>query len=189
MNTIRAFIAVEIDPPNKQKLSELISKLKRSNADIKWATENQMHLTLKFLGNIQENKIRDISLVLKSITDNVSEFYIRLSAIGTFPNMKRPRVIWMGIDNSRPLKALSNKIETELEKIGTQRENREYKAHFTLGRVRTSKNIPGLMKLLNEVDFCSQDEIKIDKIILFQSTLTPKGAIYTPLITQDLRKG
>ena len=188
MNTIRAFIAVEIDPKNKQKLCDLIIQLKKSNPDIKWATENQMHLTLKFLGNIEQNMVQKISEVLKSIADNFNVFTIQFSKIGAFPNMRRPRVIWLGIDKGAEfLKLLNNKIETELEKLGFKKENREYKTHLTLGRVKSLKNISELIRLIDEADFQSQDEIKIDKLILFQSTLTPKGAIYTPLIEHVFR--
>lgn len=182
MTSIRAFIAVEIDSPHKQKLSKLISELKKSNAYIKWITEAQMHLTLKFLGNIEGNKVQEISNVLKSIADNFNIFGIQLSKIGSFPNMNKPRVIWIGIDKGADeLKLLNSRIETELEKLGFEKEKREYKTHLTLGRVKSLKNIPELTNLINGTCFQSQDEIKIDKLILFQSTLTPKGAIYTAL--------
>lgn len=180
---IRAFIALEIDQLHKQKLTELISCLKKSNADVKWVNENQMHFTLKFLGNIEKDMVHKISNILKSIVNDFKTFTIQFSKIGVFPNMRRPRVVWIGIaKGSDSLRLLNDKIETHLEGLGFQREKREYKAHLTLGRVRSSKNIGDLTKLIEEVDFESQDDIKIDKLILFQSTLTPKGAIYTPLL-------
>jgi len=185
---IRAFIAVEIDKTNKQRLSKLISDLKKSNTDIKWVGENQMHLTLKFLGNIEQDRVQVISGALKSIADNFKGFNIRLSKIGAFPNLRRPRVIWLDIDKgAEELKSLSNKIEIELEKIGFKKEKREFKAHLTLGRVRSLKVIENLEKIINETDFQPPNEIKIDKLILFQSTLTPKGAIYTPLSECPIR--
>lgn len=187
---IRAFIAVEIDQPNKQKLLELISELKKTNTDIKWVNENQMHLTLKFLGNIEEGQVEQISGALKTTADNFNAFNISLTKVGAFPNLRRPRVIWIDIDKGAgELKSLSTKIETELEKLGfapstslgTGKEKREFKAHLTLGRVRSLKNIENLEKIISEVNFQAGNEIRIDKIVLFQSTLTPKGAIYTPL--------
>lgn len=182
MSTIRSFIAVEIDPVNKQKLSSLISLLKQSNADIKWVNETQMHLTLKFLGNIEEKKVQQISAALKVIADNFSAFNMHFSKIGAFPNMTKPRVIWLGIDKGADsLKLLNSKIEDELEKIGIEKERRAYAAHLTLGRVKSLKNISILANLINETNFEAQGETKIDELILFQSTLTPKGAIYTPI--------
>ena len=181
---IRAFIAVEIDQSLKQKISELISKLKKSDTNIKWVNENQIHFTLKFLGNIEESKVQAISAVLKSITSHSKEFALTLSDIGAFPNMKRPRVIWIGADKGADnLKILADKIEIELEKLGFEKEKREFKSHLTLGRVKNSKNkkrdSDHFLKL--QKWSLSLGEIKIDKLILFQSTLTPKGAIYTPL--------
>jgi len=182
MSKIRAFIAVEIDPPNRQKLIELISHLKKSNADLRWINEKQMHLTLKFLGNIEEDEARQISGSLKSIACNFNGFNIRFSKIGAFPDMHRPRVIWMGIDKgAESLKALNEKIEEALQKLGFEKEKREYKAHLTLGRVKSLKNIPELVKLIDEREFEFQDEIKIDKLILFKSVLSAKGAVYTAL--------
>ena len=179
---LRTFIAIEIDPSHKQKLTRLISTLKSSNSDVKWVNETQMHLTLKFLGNIEETKVQEISDTLKSIANNTKEFTITLSNIGTFPNAKRPRVIWVGIDKGKAeLKLLASQIETDLEKLGFPKENRDFKSHLTLGRVRSPKNLQNLTKLLAESTFQPQDEIKIDKLILFQSNLTPKGAAYTQL--------
>ena len=182
MPSLRTFIAVEIDPSHKQKLTHLISALKSSNSDVKWVNETQIHLTLKFLGNIEESKVHEISDTLKSIANNAKEFTITLSNIGTFPNAKRPRVIWVGIDKGKTeLKLLASQIETELEKLGFPKENRDFKSHLTLGRVRSPKNLQNLTKLLSEVSFQSESGIKINKLILFQSTLTPKGAIYKKL--------
>ena len=101
MNNIRAFIAVEIDSQTKQKISELVSDFKKSAADVKWVAEDKMHLTLKFLGNIRQDKIQEISDALTSIADNTLSFKIRLSKIEAFPNMKHPRVIWIGIDRGK----------------------------------------------------------------------------------------
>jgi 2'-5' RNA ligase len=182
MGTIRAFIAVEIDRPNKEKLLNIISSLKKSNADVKWINENQMHLTLKFLGNVEENKILQISNALKPIADNFSPFSITFSKIGAFPNIHQPRVVWVGIQKGADeLKNLSTKIEGDLEILGFPKEKRSYTAHLTLGRTRSLKNITNLTDLIKNAGFSSQNEIKINELILFKSTLTSAGAIYTPI--------
>jgi len=182
MDKIRTFIAIEIDPPNKQKLLKLITQLKKSDIPIKWVNESQMHLTLKFLGNIDKTMVSKISDALKTIPESFCQFTIKLSHIGAFPNLHRPRVIWIGIDKGKEnLKSLADYVEDALEKLGLGREKREFKAHLTLGRVKSLKNISKLSKIIDETKISFQDEIKIDKIILFQSILTPKGAIYTSL--------
>jgi len=189
MGIIRTFIAVEIDNLTKQKISELISNLKKSDADAKWIAENQMHLTLKFLGNIEENKVQEISDTLKSIASAFREFDIALSGIGAFPDIKRPRVIWIGIDKGADnLKSLANQVEMEMGKLGFEKEKRGFKSHLTLGRVRSSKNISNLIDLIKKTDFSYSNEIKINELILFQSMLTPKGAVYTQLAGLNLKK-
>lgn len=190
MSTIRAFIAVEIDPQTKQKISDLISSLKKSEADVKWINEEQMHLTLKFLGNIEQNKVQEISNALKSIADNFKPFSISLSNIGGFPNLNHPRVIWLGIDKGADtVKTLAEKIESGLEKLGFRKESREFKAHLTLGRIRSSKNMPNLTKLLKETTFSSENDVNITELILFQSALTSKGATYTVLSKNKFTTG
>lgn len=185
---IRSFIAVEIDPPKKQKLSALISNLKTSEAGVKWVNESQMHLTLKFLGDIKEEKVREISDTLKSVADTSSAFSIRLSSIGAFPNMHKPRVIWIDIDKGKEeLKLLAGQIENELEKSGFTREKRGFKAHLTLGRVKSLKNISNLIGLIKKTEISLHDEIEIKEIILFRSTLKPTGAIYTPISRFNLK--
>jgi 2'-5' RNA ligase len=150
---------------------------------VKWVTQDQMHLTLKFLGNIDKIKIPEITDAMRSSAQDLTSFTITFSKIGAFPNLSHPRVIWIGIDKGADiLKLLAEKIETGLEKSGLQKEKRSYKAHLTLGRVRTSKNIQNLIKLINALNEQNEpNETKITKLILFQSTLTPKGAIYTAL--------
>jgi len=189
MNTIRAFIAVEIDNQTKQKISELISDLKKSNADVKWITENQMHLTLKFLGNIDENKVADISNALSRIADNLSAFTINFSGLGAFPGMNHPRVVWLGVNKgAESLIKLNEKIETAMEKTGFKKENRKFEPHLTLARIRSSKNISNLIKLIDEVNFSAENDTHIDKLVLFQSTLNPKGALYKIILGKNLRK-
>lgn len=179
-NAVRAFIAVEIDPQAKQKISELITRLKKSEADAKWITENQMHLTLKFLGNISQDKIKEISDALSLISNDFKPFAITFSGIGAFPNMNHARVIWLGIDKgAEALMMLNEKIENTLEKYGFKKDGREFSPHLTLARVRSGKNIAGLATLIKETVFDSGKDTLVNKLTLFQSVLNPKGAVYT----------
>ncbi len=188
MNTIRAFIAVEIDNQTKQKISDIISNLKKSKADVKWINESQMHLTLKFLGNIGEDKVQKISEALPVISDSSKSFKIGFSSIGAFPNLNHPAVIWLGIDNGKEsLKMLNGKIQTVLEKSGFAREKREFSPHLTLARIRSSKNITNLIKLIEETNLTPAGEILIDKLALFQSALSPKGAVHTVILQKSLQ--
>lgn len=180
--SMRVFIAVEIDDQAKQKISELITCLKKSGADVKWITENQMHLTLKFLGNIGKDKIPVISDALAIISDNFKPFRVTFSRIGAFPRLDKPAVIWLGIDKGAEyLKILNDSIENTLEKLGIKKETREFKPHLTLARVRSDKNMASLIKLIREkeTDIISENDTLIDKLSFLQSTLNPAGAVYT----------
>jgi len=188
MPAIRAFIAVEIDPLTRQKISKLISILKKSEADVKWAAEDQMHLTLKFLGNIDKGKIQRISDAISIISNNFKSFTVSFSEIGAFPNINHPRVIWLGIDKgSESLKILTDKIEVALEKLGFAKESRKFEPHLTLARIRSSKNFSNLKKLIGEISCDTENEMPINKLILFQSSLNPKGAVYSALLEKFLR--
>jgi len=187
MPTIRAFIAVEIDAQIKQKISNLISVLKKSGADAKWADENQMHLTLKFLGNINKDKIEEISGAMSSVSSNSKSFAVSFSEIGAFPDTSRPRVIWLGVDKgAEDLKILNDRTETSLKKIGFAKEGRKFEPHLTLARIRSPKNISNLIKLIGETNCDIKDETRIDKLTLFQSILNSKGAIYEVLLEKFL---
>jgi len=188
MPTIRVFIAVEIDDQIKQKISKLISVFKKSGADAKWADENQMHLTLKFLGNINKDNVQKISGAMSSISNNFKSFTVGFSAIGAFPDTSRPRVIWLGIDKgAEDLKILNDEIESSLEKLGFAKESRNFEPHLTLARIRSSKNISNLMKLIGETNCGIKDETRIDKLTLFQSSLNSKGAVYSVILEKFLR--
>ncbi|MBU1007356.1 MAG: RNA 2',3'-cyclic phosphodiesterase [Candidatus Omnitrophica bacterium] len=178
----RAFIAIDLDLAHKQKISGLISDLKQANADVKWANEGQLHITLKFLGNIGDIELEQVSGIIKDIAINTKTFAISLSGISVFPDTHRPNVVWVGIDKGADiLKFLVDKIGSRLESAGLKKEKREFRAHLTLGRAKSLKNINYLTELIKKTDFRPTDKIEIKNIILFQSTLTPKGAVHTPL--------
>ncbi|MFA5389090.1 MAG: RNA 2',3'-cyclic phosphodiesterase [Candidatus Omnitrophota bacterium] len=191
MPDIRAFIALEIDEQTKQKILHLLDTLKKSGADAKWLTENQLHLTLKFLGNIEDNMTQKISGVLSDISGSARPFAINFSETGAFPDLEHPRVICLGIGKgAEHLEALNREIENSLEELGFKKEERPFKPHLTLGRVRSLKNLPNLIKTIKgkEKDLEPIDNVKIDKLTLFKSRLDPEGAVYIPITRNALRK-
>jgi len=188
MPMLRAFIAIEINDQIKQKISKLISILKKSDTDAKWADEGQMHLTLKFLGNINKDKLLEISDAMSFISNNFKPFAVSFSKIGAFPDTNHPRVIWLGVDKgSENLKILNDKIEATLEKLGFVKESRKFEPHLTLARIRSPKNISNLIKLIRETSYDIGNEAPINKLTLFQSSLDPKGAVYSVLLEKFLQ--
>lgn len=186
-DAIRAFIAIELDEAVRGEVSAILANLKQSGADVKWVSPENIHLTLKFLGDVKKDGIEKIKNALKAAANRAGRFNISLSEIGAFPNLNSPRVIWLRIKEGADESAkLVNEIEGQLVKLGLPKENRPFSFHLTLGRVRSSKNRQQLKKIietLNKDPSLTLQAVKssVKHITLFQSTLTPKGPIYTNL--------
>ncbi|MDB4349762.1 RNA 2',3'-cyclic phosphodiesterase [Omnitrophica bacterium] len=187
--TIRTFIALELSPEIKSELTNVQDLLKPSKADVKWTKPGSMHLTLKFLGNIAQEKAEEVKKSLESVSSRHKPFEVSLFEIGGFPRLESPRVIWVGIDKGcAQAEALAKDVEETLSGIGFEKEKRPFTAHLTLGRVRSPKGRNELVLKIKALDFKPSASCTIDKIILFQSTLTPQGPIYTPLYQGRFQK-
>lgn len=186
-DTIRAFIAIEIDEAVRGEVSAILADLKRCVADVKWVSPENIHLTLKFLGDVKKDGIEEIKNALKVAASRAGHFNISLSEIGAFPNLNSPRVIWLGIKEGADESAkLANEIEGQLVKLGLPKENRPFSSHLTLGRIGSPKGrqeLKEIIETLNKNPSPARETIKssVKHITLFQSTLTPKGPIYTNL--------
>lgn len=180
---MRTFIAIPLTELIHQELGRLQNSLRESDADLKWTAPFNIHLTLKFLGEINDEQTVKIEASLNEIVKGRQPFNIHLAKIGAFPKIFYPRVVWVGIDEGyEECKALAKSIERAMEKLGFEKEKRAFSPHLTLGRVRSAKNKAQLITCIEkEKDFASQSKVSVSKIILFQSTLTPKGPIYTSL--------
>lgn len=179
--TLRSFIAIELEEEIREKIARLEEQLKRdSQADVKWVKKENLHLTLKFLGNISLLSLNDIYKEIKSAVTQQSPFEIDFKELGAFPSLKAPRVIWLGVDKGREeVKKLSSLIEEGLSKLGFEREGKEFRTHLTLGRVRSAKNKDRLVESLGEVKVEGFGSMWVEKIALMESTLTREGPIYT----------
>jgi RNA 2',3'-cyclic 3'-phosphodiesterase len=177
---MRAFIAIELPQETKDTLARLQAKLKMAGADVKWVEPKNIHLTLKFLGEIEEQTQNRIITQLEAISSAVKNFDICLTCCGAFPNTDSPRVIWAGIEQGdKEVYTLAKAIETHLESISIPKENREFSSHITLGRTRSSKNRHELAKTISRLNLKTlKEQFTASKITLFKSTLTPCGPIY-----------
>ncbi|MFQ6109005.1 MAG: RNA 2',3'-cyclic phosphodiesterase [Candidatus Aminicenantales bacterium] len=176
---MRTFIAIDFDERIKDRLSSFLRELERVSQNIRWVKPEGMHLTLKFLGEVEEEKISGIESALDRIASAFSPFTLQLRGAGTFPHgRKSPRVIWVGIHENPILKSLQAKIEAGFEELGFPKEKREFHPHLTLGRVKAHSLVGGIFPLLEknkESDFGKMD---VRKITLFKSLLRPSGAEY-----------
>lgn len=178
---LRCFIAIVIPDSLKKQIIEMTDLLKKYDADIKWVNPENIHLTLKFLGNTPQSLLTKINDTLNEAVLPYSPFHIKIYGTGVFPNKKHPRVIWIGIKDSEILINLRNAIEQSISSLGYQKDEKEFKPHLTLGRVRSQK---GIMHIINNLeDFKDKDfgTIYVDNIKLMKSDLKPKGAEYSCL--------
>lgn len=185
MALIRCFIAVELPREVKLELAELETTLKSRSLAVKWVDSEGIHLTLKFLGEVPEEQIDEITLAMEEATQEVSPFQLRLRGAGAFPNMNRVQVLWVGVEGELDkLLELQKRVDDNTAQLGFPKENRAFSPHLTLGRVRNEAELAErqkLGKLLNATTFSSQQIIRVDAIYLIRSQLTRTGAIYTAL--------
>jgi 2'-5' RNA ligase len=179
---IRAFIAINIPEKLKDKLAEVQNHLKRLPGEFSWVRKEGFHLTLKFLGNILPSQIVPISDYLRKASQGISPFPLKFVGLGAFPQITRPRVIWIGLEDPiGNLKKLQYNLEWRLEQLGFEREGREFSPHLTLGRVKSLKNKAPLLKLITEYKVQEDWIFQVEKVSLMQSDLKPTGAVYSVL--------
>ncbi len=194
MESIRAFIAVELPGEVTPFLARLQNDLgKLEQAPVKWVDPESIHLTLKFLGNIDAHKVDAIAAAISGAAKGIGPLRLRLGAPGTFPNVRAPRVICIGLEGQTDrLSALHRNIERALVPLGFSPEERRFSPHLTLGRVR-DKAAPNERRLLGE----AVSSLKVETspafeamgVSLMRSTLTREGAIYDRLASAALDGG
>jgi len=183
---VRAFVAIDLDEDIRIELTRLQNILRSSDSDVKWVEPSNIHITLKFLGNINSIQLEKAKESMSVIAKGFKPFGLSLSKIGAFPKLDFPRVIWIGIDKGREeLISLNHRIEEVFEKSNfrttVHKEGRSYEPHLTIGRVRSGRNKDVLKKVIMEHDFSIKAIMDANKITLYQSTLTSDGPIYTVL--------
>lgn len=187
---MRVFIAIELPQEIKDSLNSIQEKLKTCQADVKWVHPQNIHLTLKFLGEISEEQLAKIKIILDNTAKDKKKFSIRISSLGAFPKINSPRVIWVGVDmGNREIQELAKDLEKRIEKIGIPKEERAFSSHITIGRIRSNLGKDKLVVALTGLENHFKEtprELVVQKISLFKSTLTPEGPIYEVLKEANL---
>ena len=177
---IRSFLAIEIGEHVRSGIRTTQEDWKASRADVKWVPPENVHLTLKFFGQITQGQVDEIARRLDEVVKDQDPFLVSVNGAGMFPNMRRPRVVWLGIGAELvPLSALHRTVEETLEAIGFDRESRAFRPHLTLGRVRSGRGIDDLARRVRESLGLSLGSFTVDHLTLFRSDLGPTGARYT----------
>jgi 2'-5' RNA ligase len=179
---LRTFIAVEISEAVRKKAGEMIRALKTAEADVKWVETHNQHLTLQFLGDVAEERIPGISQAVARGVETISPFDLEIGSAGAFPNVHKPRTIWLGVkQGAERMAALHQAVAAALAAVGIKDEDRRYQAHLTIGRVRGSKNLPALSAMLKSHAAFDAGKTAVDRVVVFSSRLQSGGPVYTPL--------
>ncbi|MBN1176742.1 MAG: RNA 2',3'-cyclic phosphodiesterase [Dehalococcoidales bacterium] len=192
MAQIRSFIAIELSGEIKQELARLEENLKLgSRAPVRWVDPNIIHLTLKFLGDIDENITGRIAAVMEEAAGGVHPFQLKITGLGVFPNPRRVQVVWVGLTGELDkLGGLQKTIESGLVPLGFMAEKRPFTPHITIGRVRERarpEERQDLGRLIEGMDFETASSLNVDAVNLMKSQLTREGPIYTRLNSIELK--
>jgi 2'-5' RNA ligase len=184
---MRTFLAVELSKEVAKELKKVQDKLKGEIGGVRWVQPGGVHLTLKFLGEVNPDRIEEIIRKAEEAVKGLGPFTVKVGGGGGFPNAQNPRVIWIGVeDQDGQLRELQTRIEREMAKIGFKREERDYTPHLTLGRLRTGKGKEAIVQALKDIEHSELGTMGVEELILFQSELKPTGAEYTKLRTIPL---
>ena len=184
---MRTFIAVELDDAIRSRLAEAQQQLRPvAGASVKWVKPELIHLTLKFLGEIDEGQVADVAEAMALAAAGAGAFELSVAGLGAFPPRGAPRVVWAGVEPHPALTALVERLEEGLEILGFARERRPYSPHLTLGRVKDPRGASALRGRLEAGAAMSFGARRVDDLVLMQSVLTTAGPTYTPLRRQPL---
>ena len=173
---MRTFLAVEVPQKERRIISDFVLGAAKHELPVKWVKFENMHITLKFLGEIDEKKKTEITPVIKDICQRNSPFTVKMEGLGCFPNPRSPRVIWLGVtQGGEELCAIADALEKELARFGFKEEKR-FHPHLTIGRIKKRCRVDDILA----GNVCT-DPFGVTSVVLFKSTLKPEGPIYDQL--------
>lgn len=180
MSELRAFLAIDVDEDLKAKMYKIVKQFKQIDANIKYVELENLHLTLKFFGDIDTEGIDLLSSKIEQVVSNFDAFTIKIKGCGAFPNANRIKVIWLGLDDDETIRQLHDELDKQFVKLGFDKD-RKFSSHLTIGRMKSAKGKDKVKSTIEEFKDVEIGEMSVDKIILKKSTLTPSGPIYEDL--------
>lgn len=188
-DAIRAFIAIELPAELRARLGEIEEQVQKhaggaAHHAVRWVTAGNMHLTLKFLGEVSAGNVESLTRMLRAVTSQHPCFSFTVGGLGAFPNLHRPRVVWVGTQAPPDLASLQRAIEAETRKLGYPAEERPFSPHLTLGRVTQNarpEEVVQVARALGEIQVGEIGQVRVESVELFRSDLHPGGSIYTRL--------
>ena len=180
MSQVRAFLAIDLDDDLKPKINKIIKEFKQIDTRIKYVELANLHLTLKFFGEIDTAGLELLEEKIAKVVSEFKPFNVKIKSCGAFPNNNHIKVIWVGIEDDSIIKDLHDKLDNEFTKLGFDKD-KKFSTHLTIGRMKSAKNKNQVKSTIEEFSDVEIGEMNVDKIILKKSTLTPQGPIYEDL--------
>ena len=192
MSLLRTFIAVEIPPQVQKKIQLATEPFRKATGTslVRWVPVQNMHLTLKFLGDVSSANVDILSQMLRTEADSCPAFDMHISGLGSFPSLKRPRVLFIGIQAPAELEALYRGIEVACARLGYESETRDFSPHLTLGRVKQDASAldqQRIRRVLEETKIDSLGTARVNSVHLCKSDLKPTGSVYTQIFSAPLK--
>jgi 2'-5' RNA ligase len=182
MRAIRAFVAVLIDDDLRNNISRVQNEVRKLAPDVKWVAPENLHVTLKFLGNVTEEALPKVFAAVEKAAQSIPAFDLSVTGLGAFPSPQRARVVWVGIEKGRDeLIELAEAVESELVSAGFEREEKAFKAHITIGRARMDRPLKGLAEGFARIDASNLGSMRVSDIAVMQSDLKPGGPVYSAM--------
>jgi len=186
-NIIRTFIAVEIPEKIILSIAKVQEDIKTYGFKIRWVRPESIHLTLKFLGNIEATETENVGRAVCEAAGTVPPMSLQAKGIGVFPGIRRPRVVWVGITGQlETLGRLQKKLDENLAGIGFPKEKRPFKGHLTLGRIQKKIDPKAFIEALHRLGNFETETFTADRVVLYKSELKASGAVYTELMSARL---
>jgi 2'-5' RNA ligase len=188
--TVRTFIATEISSEVRTKAQKLIKTLAAATASVKWVETENLHLTLKFLGNVEMLEVPNLCEVIADAVAELPPFDVQFHGAGAFPDLARPRTLWIGMgEGTEEMVALHDALERRLTDLGFRGEGRRFRPHLTIGRVRNSSptEIQELASLLAAEQEFVGGASDVSEVVVFSSEAGRNGPVYEPLSHAELR--
>ncbi len=184
MSSVRAFWAIPLPQQLKVSIGELQRQLRTEIKAVRWVRPDNLHLTLHFFGEVDQETLEKIKVSMLSVRDCGRSFMVEVKGLGAFPDLHRPRVIWLGLEPQAQLRQLQLDCTEILHHTGVAVESRPYSPHLTIGRLRQIR--PDLTALFSPVGQTRIGHLPVDRLVLYESRLHPGGAEHRPLQTVAL---
>ncbi len=187
---IRLFTALEVSEKQKEEIRTLQNNLETSNSKIRWIQNNNLHITLKFLGETDQKLVKTVTSIIDEIAAQNNTFELSFGGLGVFPAYHKAKVIWVGINEGLgSIREIAVKLDERMSEIGVSSEKKPFQPHLTIGRAKSVLSSEELLRIEQGSEGFTTEQSAVNGISLFQSNLTRKGAIYYLVHKAEFSKG